>query len=110
MRLTKYFGQPDIPVAFSPLYNPDTQPNLNEPNGLPDPTLLAGKGNFLGGFVGLPFNIRPPSWMYTGQLLKQTLWKSRKQVDILASGTTDQFGPFPAGVPETLQVEGEADL
>ena len=33
----------DIPVAFSPLYNPDTQLNLNEPNGLPDPTLLTGR-------------------------------------------------------------------
>lgn len=73
----------DIPVAFSPLYNPDTQLNLNEPNGLPDPTLLTGKGNSLSEFVGLPFNIRPPSWTYTGQL-KDTLW-SHKKVDIIGT-------------------------
>ena len=94
MRLTKYFGQPDIPVAFSPLYNPDTQLNLNQPNGLPDPSLLTGKGNFLSQYVGLPFNIRPPSWMYTSQLLKDTLWKSRKPVDILALGPLTNLAHF----------------
>ncbi|CAE7031708.1 rihA [Symbiodinium sp. CCMP2592] len=103
MRLTKYFGQPDIPVAFSPLYNPDTQLNLNEPNGLPDPTLLAGKGNFLSEFVGLPFNIRPPSWMYTGQLLKQTLSKSRKQVDILALGPLTNLAHFLQESPKLFK-------
>ena len=79
---------------------------LNEPNGLPDPTLLTGKGSSLSEFVGLPFNIRPPSWTYTGQL-KDTLW-SHKKVDII--GTFDQSGPFPARFTETFQMEGEADL
>ena len=105
MRLTKYFGQPDIPVAFSYRYNPDTQLNLNEPNGLPDPTLLEGKGNFLSEFVGLPFNIRPPSWMYTGQLLKQTLSKSRKPVDILALGPLTNLAHFLQESPKLFELK-----
>ena len=110
MRLTKYFGQPDIPVAFSFRYNPDTQLNLNEPNGLPDPTLLTGKGNFLSEFVGLPFNIRPPSWMYTGRLLTETLWKSARKVDIIALGPLTNLAHFPAGFSQTFLFEGESDL
>mmetsp|Transcript_86327 Transcript_86327/g.105932 ORF Transcript_86327/g.105932 Transcript_86327/m.105932 type:complete len:307 (+) Transcript_86327:2-922(+) len=106
MRLTKYFGQQNIPVAFSPLYNPDTQLNLKQPNELPDPTLLTGKGNFLSEYVGLPFNIRPPSWMYTGQLLTQTLWKSRQKVDILALGPLTNLAHFLQDRPRlfTLKV------
>ena len=33
MRLTKYFGKADLPVAFSPRYNGDTQLNLEEIQG-----------------------------------------------------------------------------
>lgn len=105
MRLTKYFGQPDLPVAFSPFYNPDTQLNLNEPNGLPDPTLLTGKGNFLSEFVGLPFNIRPPSWMYTGRLLKETLWKSHRKVDIIALGPLTNLAHFLQDSPRLFKMK-----
>ena len=94
MRLTQYFGQPGIPVAYSPFYNSDTQLNLKEPNGLPDPTLLAGTGNFLSEYVGLPFNIRPPSWMYTGLLLHEKLRKSRRKVDIIALGPLTNLARF----------------
>eukprot|EP00438_Fugacium_kawagutii_P003807 Skav205035 [mRNA] locus=scaffold2669:115951:116331:- [translate_table: standard] len=31
MRLTQLYGQPDIPVAYSPKYNPDTQLNWISP-------------------------------------------------------------------------------
>ena len=105
MRLTKYFGQPDIPVAFSFRYNPDTQLNLNEPNGLPDPTLLTGKGNFLSEFVGLPFNIRPPSWMYTGRLLTETLWKSARKVDIIALGPLTNLAHFLQDSPRLFYLK-----
>ena len=110
MRLTKYFGQPHIPVAFSFRYNSDTQLNLNEPNGLPDPTLLAGKGNFLSEFVGLPFNIRPPSWMYTGRLLTDTLSKSARKVDIIALGPLTNLAHFLQDSPRLFYLEGESDL
>ena len=94
MRLTKYFGQVDIPVAYSPRYNPDTQLNLKEPNELPDPDLLTGKGNFLSEYVGLPFNERPPSWMYTDRLLFETLLSSSKKVDIIALGPLTNLAHF----------------
>ena len=86
MRLTQYFGQPDIPVAYSPKYNPDTQLNLQEPNGLPKISLLPGINNYLSEFVPLPFNERPPSWQYASTLIFTTLFRSRCKVDIIALG------------------------
>lgn len=86
MRLTQYFGQPDIPVAYSPKYNSDTQLNLQEPNGLPKISLLPGINNYLSEFVPLPFNERPPSWQYASTLIARTLKKSRCKVDIIELG------------------------
>ncbi|CAJ1440594.1 unnamed protein product [Effrenium voratum] len=107
MRLTQYFGQVDIPVAYSPRYNSDTQLNLDEPNGLPDPALQTGIGNFLSEHIGLPFNPRPPSWMYTDRLFFETLLNSKEKVNrIYFSGgivvardstPTDKVWPYSAG-------------
>ena len=40
-------------------------------------------GNFLSEFVPLPFNVRPPSWMYASRLIRETLRKSEHKVDII---------------------------
>jgi hypothetical protein len=40
-------------------------------------------GNFLSEFVPLPFNVRPPSWMYASRLIRETLRNSEHKVDII---------------------------
>ncbi|CAE7455920.1 URH1 [Symbiodinium natans] len=103
MRLTQYFGQPDIPVAYSPFYNSDTQLNLKEPNKLPNPRLQTGLGNFLSQHVGLPFNMRPPSWMYTGLLLQETLRRSRRKVNVIALGPLTNLAHFLQESPRLFE-------
>jgi len=100
MRLTQFFGQPDIPVAYSPKYNSDTQLNLKEPNELPNPSLLPGVDNFLSEYVPLPFNERPPSWMYGPRLVRETLRKSATPMDII------ELGPLTT-LAQVLQEEPE---
>ena len=86
MRLTEFFGQPDIPVAYSPRYNPDTQLDMQEPNRLPKPSLLNGIDNYLSEYVPLDFNERPPSWMFASTLIRNVLSTSNSSVDIIALG------------------------
>lgn len=100
MRLTQAWGQPDIPVAYSTRYNGDTQLNMMQPNDLPNPTLLTGIGNFLSEFVPLPFNVRPPSWMYASRLIRETLRNSEHKVDII------ELGPL-TNLAQVLQEEPE---
>lgn len=100
MRLTQFFGQPGIPVAYSPKYNSDTQLNTKEPNELPKPSLLAGIDNFLSKYVPLTFNERPPSWMYGPKLVRETLRQSAGPLDII------ELGPFTT-LAQVLQEEPE---
>eukprot|EP00931_Biecheleriopsis_adriatica_P086903 TRINITY_DN61459_c0_g1_i1.p1 TRINITY_DN61459_c0_g1~~TRINITY_DN61459_c0_g1_i1.p1 ORF type:complete len:425 (+),score=59.94 TRINITY_DN61459_c0_g1_i1:101-1276(+) len=100
MRLTQFFGQPSIPVAYSPKYNSDTQLSLKEPSMLPRPSLLTGIDNFLSEFVPLPFNERPPSWMYGPRLVRETLRESSSPIDII------ELGPLTT-LAQVLQEEPE---
>ena len=71
-----------------------TFPAAQEPNSLPNPELLKGKADFLAEYVGLPFNVYPPSWMYTDRLLEYTLRRVTDKVDLIALGPLTNLAHF----------------
>ena len=85
-----------MPGAFFALVSrmPKTSPATQEPNSLPNPELLKGKADFLTEYVGLPFNIHPPSWMYTDRLLEYTLRRVTSKVDLIALGPLTNLAHF----------------
>ncbi|CAK9006086.1 Pyrimidine-specific ribonucleoside hydrolase RihA (Cytidine/uridine-specific hydrolase), partial [Durusdinium trenchii] len=50
------------------------------------PQLLSGIDNLLSRYVPLPFNWRPPSWMYASKLLLRSLRRQQHPVDLIVLG------------------------